>query len=80
MSGNIWEWCEDAYEQDAYSKHVLDNPVIIGKNKSSARVDRGGDWAASLREVRTAKRRWNTPDSRNSLLGFRLSLSQFFQE
>jgi formylglycine-generating enzyme required for sulfatase activity len=39
MSGNVWEWCEDIYLQDAYGKSAENNPA--GTDQSVFRVRRG---------------------------------------
>ena len=70
MSGNIWEWCEDIYAKDAYSKHNRNNPIYAGGGPN--RVRRGGSWDSGPRSVRSADRFGNKPGFRYSSLGFRL--------
>lgn len=42
MTGNVWEWCLDSYDESAYRYHSKNNPVIM--NKNSSKVFRGGSW------------------------------------
>ena len=70
MSGNLWEWCEDVYDENAYSKHGRNNPVVMGGG--SARVIRGGSWYQEPRSFRCTGRTRVTPDDGEGLLGFRL--------
>ncbi len=70
MLGNAWEWCEDIYASDAYSKHQLNNPIYTGGG--SYRVIRGGSWGPDPAGVRCAFRYNDSPASRNADLGFRL--------
>ena len=42
MSGNVYEWCEDNYAEDAYGKHPRNNPIYT--SGGSDRVVRGGSW------------------------------------
>ena len=70
MSGNVWEWCEDIYADDAYKKHTRNNPIYA--QSGSFRVFRGGCWDNNPAYVRCAFRCRNAPDFRYSLLGFRL--------
>ncbi|SLM27490.1 conserved exported hypothetical protein [Desulfamplus magnetovallimortis] len=71
MSGNVWEWCQDIYAKDAYSKHVRNNPIYA--ESGSNRVFRGGSWINVPAYVRCASRNGDTPDFTDSSLGFRLS-------
>jgi len=77
MSGNVWEWCEDVYDKNAYSRHVRNNPVITSGGNS--RVDRGGSWDDNPRDVRAAGRGGDSADRRGSDIGFRLCLSRVRQ-
>jgi len=70
MSGNIYEWCEDIYADNAYSKNSRNNPIYIGGG--TRRVCRGGGWDGTPRVVRSAYRYGDYPDCRYNYLGFRL--------
>jgi formylglycine-generating enzyme required for sulfatase activity len=77
MSGNVWEWCEDVSDENAYSKHSRNNPVIT--SGGSSRVIRGGSWSDFPGYVRAANRNRVTAVNRFNDLGFRLCLSQVRQ-
>jgi len=70
MTGNVWEWCEDIYSSNAYSKHQRDNPIYM--ESGSYRVLRGGGWVDGARRCRSAYRFVDSPGARDFLLGFRL--------
>ncbi|SLM27492.1 conserved hypothetical protein [Desulfamplus magnetovallimortis] len=70
MSGNVWEWCQDIYAKDAYSKHARNNPVYAGSG--SGRVVRGGSWGNEPAYIRCAGRDWFAPGDTDRDLGFRL--------
>ena len=74
MSGNVYEWCEDVYDRDAYEEHNSHNPVII--TGGTSQVVRGGGWGDIPKHMRAAFRFGYVPDYCNYDLGFRLCLSQ----
>jgi len=70
MLGNVYEWVEDVYDEDAYQKHSKMNPVVRGD--SELRVTRGGSWYHSENDCRCANRHYYKADSGNYYTGFRL--------
>ncbi len=70
MHGNVLEWCQDWYGD--YASSPVSNPkgAVSGTN----RVLRGGSWRDDAQDVRSANRRYSTPDNRYSDIGFRLVL------
>jgi len=74
MSGNVWEWCEDAYFENAYRMHDKDNPVYL-ESKTGSRVLRGGAWYIDAKGCRSASRRSGEPGGWIVRMGFRLVFS-----
>jgi len=73
MSGNVYEWCLDAYSESAYKKHKKSNPLITGKGPK--RVIRGGSWSNSSHEMRSTYRASVNEDFKGNYLGFRLVMT-----
>jgi formylglycine-generating enzyme required for sulfatase activity len=70
MSGNVWEWCEDVYIADIYSRSDKKNPIYVSGGPN--RVIRGGSWDSVPDRVRCAYRDYNDPSNRDINVGFRL--------
>ncbi|RLS89599.1 MAG: formylglycine-generating enzyme family protein [Planctomycetota bacterium] len=68
MHGNVWEWCEDRYED--WASFTQD---AVNGNSSTNRVLRGGAWYASTVNVRSSYRGVCTPDYADVNIGFRVA-------
>lgn len=78
MSGNVWEWCRDAWARDYYqkckSKGVVKDPCNVTEDKS--RVVRGGGWGYDAVLCRSEARPLGmNRDGREKSIGFRLACS-----
>ena len=75
LHGNVWEWCQDAWQGKLSAEPVTD-PLITGGDQEAGvkRVVRGGSWSHSGRFCRSAYRDGFEPDGRYDNLGFRLVL------
>ena len=68
MSGNVWEWCQDWY--DDYPKGNVVDPA--GGDSGSGRVSRGGCWEIAAKHCRSASRGHDNPQFCRNETGLRL--------
>lgn len=73
MHGNVWEWCQDHWQEDLFSEEPQINPQ--GPENGEFQVVRGGSWFLGGRGVRSAVRGKFAPHFRNSRIGFRIALT-----
>lgn len=70
MHGNLWEWCQDVYDEQYYAASPEKNPR---KDEGGvSRVLRGGAWVTRADTLRCANRGFAWPDLRTSFYGLRL--------
>ena len=70
MTGNVWEWVQDRYDDVYYEKSPRENPQ--GSSVGSPRVTRGGSFDFDSGNNRASFRGRSEPESKFNDLGFRL--------
>ena len=70
MSGNVFEWCSDWFDENYYSKSESNNPQ--GPNKRTERIIRGGAFTSGIEELRVTHRDSENPNSAKDNIGFRV--------
>ena len=74
MHGNVWEWCEDFWQDNLGNEAVRDPWQKPLATPGSNRVLRGGSWYLNAWDSRSASRCGDLPAARFVLNGFRLAL------
>lgn len=70
MAGNIWEWCEDDFDENFYKSTNTQNPV--SKNSSGVKVLRGGSFDFTNIGARTTFRFQADASTKENNIGIRL--------
>lgn len=71
LSGNVWEWTADWYDESYYAYSPQDNPK--GPVSGEYRIIRGGSWNIPGQFSRCSNRRQAKPSGRHVNTGFRLA-------
>ncbi len=81
MAGNVAEWTENAFVDNAYShEHDLNSAIVYNAKEDDPdvykrKVIRGGSWKDISYFLQTGTRHWEFQDTTKSYIGFRSALS-----
>jgi formylglycine-generating enzyme required for sulfatase activity len=74
LHGNVWEWCQDVWNDD-YSNAPRNGSARLSGEELSYRVLRGGSWPNIGWICHSAYRYYEIKDTRNYTIGFRVVVS-----
>lgn len=74
MSGNVYEWCRDWYDETYYGSSDANSPT--GPNFGTNKVLRGGMWDSSKNNIRVCKRKSYSPNANYDSVGFRIVIEE----
>ena len=72
MSGNVWEWCSDHWNED-YKSVPNDRSAWLNGKKETSRVVCGGSWDDIDSYCHISNRDWYDANLRSYSLSFRLA-------
>ncbi len=75
MHGNVWEWCEDSWEDNYKTPRTQPAPKNANENKNENKLLRDGSWGNNAVSCRSSSR--DCYSNSSSKDGFRLMLSAF---
>jgi len=69
ISGNVWEWCADFYDDHYYASSSKIDP--LGPASGTKRILRGTSWGDYVLSLRASDRGGDSPTDANEVIGFR---------